>query len=135
MLWIKALHIISVIFWAAGLLYLPRLFVYHAETEDAAGQRRFCLMETRLYWRIMLPAMLLALAFGLLLLPHFKGIWVVAKLLLVLLLVLFHLYCGVLVKRFAAGDRPHSARFFRFFNEVPALLLLGIVLLVVLKPF
>lgn len=134
-LWIKALHVVAVIFWSAGLLYLPRLFVYHAEAGDDLGKSRFCTMETRLYWRIMLPAMLFALTFGMLLLPHFKGGWVGAKLALVLLLVLFHGYCGVIIKRFAGGGRPHGARFFRLFNEVPAVLLLGIVLLAVLKPF
>ncbi|MGI9306201.1 MAG: CopD family protein, partial [Gammaproteobacteria bacterium] len=70
MLWIKAFHIIAVIFWAAGLLYLPRLFVYHAEAADEAGRLRFSMMEKRLYWRIMLPAMCAALLFGALLLPH-----------------------------------------------------------------
>lgn len=138
MLWLKALHIISVIFWSAGLLYLPRLFVYHAEAaadQDDAGRQRFIKMQNRLYWGIMLPSMLAALLFGLLMLPHFKGGWVGAKLLLVFVLVCFHIYCGVAVRRFARGEVPHSAKFFRVFNELAPLLIIGIVLLVVLKPF
>ena len=135
MLWIKAFHIISAFFWAAGLLYLPRLFVYHAEAEDEIGRRRFCVMESRLYWRIMWPAMAAALLFGMLLLPHYRGGWVGAKLFLVLLLIMFHVYCGYVVRRFSGGRAPHGAKFFRIFNEIPALLIAAVVLLVVLKPF
>ena len=135
MLTIKALHIISVIFWSAGLLYLPRLFVYHADCADNAGRRRFCLMESRLYWRIMTPAMFAVLLFGFLLLPHYKGGWLAAKILLALSLVAFHCYCGFVLRRFARNETPHSARFFRLFNEIPALLLVVIVFFAVLKPF
>ncbi|MBE8158255.1 MAG: protoporphyrinogen oxidase HemJ [Betaproteobacteria bacterium] len=135
MLWIKAFHVVSVIFWSAGLLYLPRLFVYHADAEDETGRRRFCRMESRLYWRIMSPAMAAALLFGMLLLPHYRGGWVGAKLLLVLLLAAFHIYCGYIVRRFGGGRVVHGGRFFRIFNEIPALLIAAIVLLVVLKPF
>ena len=137
MLWIKALHIIAVIFWSAGLLYLPRLFVYHADCEDDAGRRRFCTMQSRLYWRIMTPAMIGAVIFGLLLLPYYlkTGGWIGVKLLLVFGIFVFHAYCGVIVRRFAAGETPHHAKFFRLFNDIPALLIAVIVLLVVLKPF
>lgn len=135
MLWIKSLHIISVIFWAAGLMYLPRLFVYHAEcVADEIGRRRFCLMESRLYWRIMTPAMVAALLFGVMLIKHYGvGGWLALKILLVLALAVFHGYCGVVIWRFRRDETPHSARFFRIFNEIPALLIIGIVLLVVQK--
>lgn len=135
MLTIKALHIISVIFWSAGLLYLPRLFVYHAECEDDAGRRRFCIMESRLYWRIMTPAMCAALAFAVFLLSHYRGGWIAGKLLVAFLLIIFHVYCGIAMRRFARGDAPHGAKFFRLFNEIPALLIVIAVLLAVLKPF
>lgn len=135
MLTIKSLHIISVIFWSAGLLYLPRLFVYHAECGDAPGRRRFCLMEKRLYWRIMTPAMCAALFFGALLLQYYRGGWLAWKILAALLLIVFHIYCGFVARRFGRGEAPHSAKFFRFFNEAPALLLVAAVLLAVLKPF
>ena len=137
MQWIKAFHIISVIFWAAGLMYLPRLFAYHAESEDETSRRRFCAMESRLYWRIMLPSMVAALLFGMMLLPHYLGSggWVGAKLLLVFLLAAFHVYCGFVVRWFAGGRAAHGGCFFRIFNEIPALLIAAIVLLVVLKPF
>ena len=134
MLWLKALHIIAVIFWSAGLLYLPRLFVHHAETADDVGRQRFCQMEKRLYWGIMLPSMLAALLFGLLLLPHYRGGWIIGKLLLVFCLLCFHVYCGVVAHRFAHGKTPHSPKFFRWFNEISPLLIAAIVLLVVLKP-
>lgn len=137
LLWIKALHIIAVIFWSAGLLYLPRLFVYHAQATDAIGQQRFCQMEKRLYWGIMLPSMLATLLFGLLLLPHYLGSggWIIGKLLLVFCLLCFHVYCGVVTHRFAHGKTTHSATFFRVFNELSPLLIVAIILLVVLKPF
>lgn len=135
MLMIKALHIIAIIFWSAGLLYLPRLFVYHSECEGDDERRRFCVMERRLYWQIMTPAMCAALLFGALLLPHYRGDWVVWKLLLVLALVAFHGYCGFIMRRFGRGQTPHGAKFFRWYNEIPALLIVGIVLLVVLKPY
>jgi putative membrane protein len=135
MLTIKVLHIAAVVFWYAGLLYLPRLFVYHTEAEDDISRQRFCLMESRLYWRIMLPSMVVTLICGLLLLPNYQGGWIGIKLLLVLLLVLYHIYCGVVVRRFVIGGTPHSGRFFRIFNEIPPLVLLVVVWLVVVKPF
>ena len=137
MLWIKSLHIISVIFWSAGLLYLPRLFVYHAECDDDSGKQRFCIMQSRLYNRIMNPAMAAVLLFGFLLLPYYlrTGGWIAIKLLLVLAMVVFHVYCGFIVKQFNAGKTPHNSKFFRLFNEIPAILIIVIVLLVVIKPF
>lgn len=135
MLTVKALHLISVIFWSSGLLYLPRLFVYHAECEDDAGRRRFCIMEKRLYWWIMTPAMAAALFFGLWLLRYHGGGWILGKILTAFLLIAFHIYCGIVLRGFARGQTPHGARFFRLFNEIPALLIVAAVLLAVLKPF
>ena len=135
-LFFKTLHIVAVVAWFAGLLYLPRLFVYHAECEDEPGRARFCLMESRLYWRIMLPAMIVALVFGLSLITYApRGGWVLAKIALAFLLVVYHVYCGFVIRAFQRGRAPHSAKFFRFFNEAPALLLIALVALAVYKPF
>ncbi|WOV90840.1 MAG: CopD family protein [Candidatus Zeuxoniibacter abyssi] len=136
MLWIKTFHIVAVVSWFAGLLYLPRLFVYHAECDDEIGRQRFCVMEKRLFWRIMTPAATAAVALGLALLGfEYRGNWIIIKIILVLALLAYHAYCGVLLSRFAAGKNPHRSLFLRLFNEIPALLLLLIVGLVVFKPF
>lgn len=139
MLWIRAFHIIAMVAWFAGLFYLPRLFVYHADSHDAISQRRFCTMEHKLFFYIMNPAALITLALGLwLLLLNFQDYlsqgWMHAKLALVLLLVCYHGYCGVLLLRFAHQQNRHSAKFYRFFNEGPTLLLIAIVILVTVKP-
>ncbi len=139
MLYWKAFHIMAMVSWFAGLFYLPRLFVYHAMTEDAAGQERFCIMERKLYRGIMTPAMLATVIAGLsLLLPQWSiyktMIWVHIKLTLVLLLLGYHIYCGQLLKNFATGNNRHSHVFYRWFNEIPVLFLIGIVFLVVVKP-
>ncbi|MCH9705685.1 MAG: CopD family protein [Proteobacteria bacterium] len=134
MLLIKALHIISVISWMAGLLYLPRLFVYHADCTDTAGRERFTLMEKRLYYAISTPAMILTLIFGLLLIRYSGGGWLAVKLLLVGLLIAFHISLFFYIKKLTTSSHP-SARFFRFYNEVPTLLMIAIVLLAVTKPF
>ena len=136
MLWIKALHLIFVVAWFAGLLYLPRLFVYHADCEDAAGRARFVVMERRLLFGIMTPAMAGALIFGLWLLSfRFAGGWLAVKLLLVGLLILHHIACVFFWRAFARGANRRSARFFKWFNEMPALLLIAVVILAVVKPF
>lgn len=136
MLWIKALHIVFVTSWFAGLFYLPRLFVNHAMTTDAATIERLTLMERKLY-RFMLPLAVLALFFGIWLMVayDFKGGWLHAKLSLVILLVAYHWYCGKLLKDFAQNKNKHSHVWFRWFNEIPVILLLVIVILVVVKPF
>lgn len=136
MLWVKALHIIFVISWFAGLFYLPRLFVNHAMVDDANTKARLTLMEQKLY-RFMLPLALLALAFGLWLWLGFgiTGGWLHAKLLLVIGLVAYHLYCGKLMRDFAAGKNQHSHLWYRWFNEIPVLVLFAVVILVVVKPF
>lgn len=136
MLWIKALHIIFVTSWFAGLFYLPRLFVNHAMVSDAATAERLMLMERKLY-RFMLPLAVLALGFGFWLMfgYGFKGGWLHAKLSSVIFLVAYHWYCGKLLKDFAQNKNKHSHVWFRWFNEIPVILLLIIVILVVVKPF
>jgi putative membrane protein len=138
-LWVKALHIIAMVCWFAGLFYLPRLFVYHASADDAPSQERFCVMERKLYRGIMNPSMIATLVFGgwlLYLNPAWlqQG-WLHAKLLLVVLLVAYHHVCGAQLKRFARGENVRGHVFYRWFNEVPVLFLLAIVILVVVKPF
>ncbi|CAG1005328.1 hypothetical protein BURK2_03376 [Burkholderiales bacterium] len=138
MLWIKAFHIVFVITWFAGIFYLPRLFVYHALAEDAISIERFKLMERRLYFGIMTPSAVLALVLGTWLWLGYgiTGGWMHAKLALVTVLVGHHLYLGHLMKAFRENRNRHGDRFYRWLNEIPALpALLGIVLLVVLKPF
>ncbi len=136
MLWIKALHIIFVTSWFAGLFYLPRLFVNHAMTEDAAVGDRLALMERKLY-RFMTPLAVLALGFGLWLWAGtgIGGGWMHAKLMLVVVLIGYHFYCGKLLNDFALGKNTHSHIWYRWFNEVPVLVLTAVVLLVVVKPF
>jgi putative membrane protein len=127
-----------VITWFAGLFYLPRLFVYHAMAEDGASRERFKVMERKLYRGIMTPSALLAVALGLWLwLGWFRGTggWLHAKLGLVVLLVAYHLWCGALLRAFAAERNRRSHVWFRWFNEVPVVILFATVLLVVLKPF
>ena len=136
-LWLKALHIIATISWMAGLLYLPRLFVYHAECDDddSVGKKRFTAMERRLYRIIMGPAMAASVLLGLSLLFFFSvGGWIVAKFVLVMFLVAYHIWCGRQIKRLEKGE-GHNPRAYRISNEVPTLLMIAIVLLVVLKPF
>lgn len=136
MLWIKSLHIIFVTSWFAGLFYLPRLFVNHAMIDDPATAGRLLMMEQKLY-RFMGPLALLALAFGLWLWLGYgiSGGWLHAKLALVVLLIGYHHYCGRLLKDFAQGRNRHSHVWYRWFNEVPVLVLLAVVILVVVKPF
>jgi len=138
-LWIKALHIISIVCWFAGLFYLPRLFVYHASSEDDVSKQRFMVMERKLYRGIMGPSMIASLVFGAWLVYLIPGYlhqgWLHAKLTFVVLLIGYHHMCGAQVKRFARGENTRSHVFYRWFNEVPVLFLLAIVILVVVKPF
>jgi conserved hypothetical integral membrane protein len=138
-LWIKALHVVAVISWMAGLLYLPRLFVYHAvEPAGSEASERFKVMEYRLYRFIMRPAMAVAWVAGLWLAWSsfgFKGGWLHAKLLFVVILTVHHELQGKWLREFAADKRVRSQRFFRFQNEIPTLLMIGIVIFVIVKPF
>lgn len=135
MLWFKALHIIFVTSWFAGLFYLPRLFVNHAMVEGASAER-LALMERKLY-RFMTPLAVLALGFGLWLWLGYgiTGGWMYAKLGLVALLIAYHLYCGKLLQDFELGRNTHSHIWYRWFNEIPVLALGAVVILVVVKPF
>ena len=139
-LWLKALHIIFVVTWFAGLFYLPRLFVYHASSADEVGSERFKVMERKLYRAIMQPSMMLALGFGIWLLylgwsSFASSLWIWIKVVLVIVLLGYHLYCGRLMRSFAADTNRHSEKFLRWFNELPALILITVVILVVVKPF
>lgn len=135
-LWLKALHIIFVVCWFAGLFYLPRLFVNHAMVDDNATRQRLALMEHKLY-RFMTPLAILAAVFGVWLWFGFGfgGGWLHAKLTLVAVLIGYHLYCGKLMRDFAAGRNQHNHVWYRFFNELPVLVLFAVVILVVVKPF
>ena len=139
-LWIKAFHIVFLVSWYAGLFYLPRLFVHHAMSEDAATRERLALMERKLY-RFVTPWAILTVGLGLWMLTWYplealrQMGWLHAKLALVALLIGYHLWCGRLVRAFAGGSNPHSHVWFRWFNEFPLLILVAVVLLVVLKPF
>lgn len=139
MLWIKAFHIIALVTWFSGLFYLPRLFVYHALATDAISVDRFKVMEKKLYYGIMAPGALLTLVLGLWLLgANFQSYmhmgWMHAKLGLVGLLLLYHLYLGRLLSKFANDNNRHKHVYYRVLNEVPVFFLVAIVLLVIIKP-
>ncbi len=137
MLWIKAFHIIFMVTWFAGLFYLPRLFVYHAMSEDRASIERFKIMERKLFYGIMTPGGVLTIAFGLWLwLGYgFSGGWLHAKLALVAALVVYHVYCGKLLLDFKHDRNRYSHVYYRWFNEAPVLALIAIIILVEVKPF
>jgi putative membrane protein len=140
MAWVRAFHIIFVVTWFAGLFYLPRLFVYHAMCTDEPGIERFKVMERKLYFGIMTPGALLTIVFGLWLLFAYgwevykQAWWLHAKLALVVLLIGYHLYCGKLLADFARDRNRHSHVYYRWFNEVPVVFLVAIVILAVVKP-
>ena len=139
-LWLKALHIVAIVCWFAGLFYLPRLFVYHAMSEDQTSRERFQVMERKLYRGIMMPSMIATLLFGIGMIVINPGLfatggWLHAKLALVVVLIGYHHICGAQLKRFARNENTRSHVFYRWFNEFPVLLLLAIVILVVVKPF
>ena len=138
MLWIKTFHIVMMTSWFAGLFYLPRLFVNLAEETDAAAHARLMGMARRLY-RFMAPLAILALGLGLWLMYGYgiglgRG-WMHLKLAAVFGLIIYHLHCGRILRRFARSQNRHSHRYYRWFNEIPVLLLILVVALVVLKPF
>ena len=137
MLWLKSLHIIFMVTWFAGLFYLPRLFVYHAMATDSVGIARFKVMERKLYYGIMTPGAVLTLVSGtwLWLGYGFTGGWLHAKLALVVVLIVYHLWCARLLSDFHHDRNRHSHVFYRWFNEFPVVLLVAIIVLVVVKPF
>lgn len=140
MLWIKAFHIISVVTWFAALFYLPRLFVYHAMSDDKVSIERFKIMERKLYRGIMMPSMIIAVVLGTWMVVdgwemYKTQYWMHAKLALVLPLITYHFYCGRLLQIFKQDKNTRSDVFYRWFNEFPVLILVAIVILVVVKPF
>lgn len=140
MLWFKAFHIITMVCWFAGLFYLPRLYVYHATTQDLNTQAQFKIMEWRLFWYITTPAAVLTGIFGwsiILTNYHYYETmnWLHVKLICVLLLALYHLYLGKVLFDFRNNKNKHTQRFYRYLNEIPTAFLIVIVLLAILKPF
>ena len=139
-LWAKALHFVFIVTWFAGLFYLPRLYVYHTESKDKESTERFKIMEARLYLGIMLPAILLTISSGITLIWIRGWDWLLAtswmhlKLLLVLSLIIFHIYLGLLRKDFARDTNQKSTTFLKILNEMPVLILVLVTLLAVLKP-
>ena len=135
----KALHLIAIISWMAGLLYLPRIFVYHAETKNDDVKNTFKIMERRLFVYIMNPAMILSWLFGLILIhsigiQSFSEFWLIAKIVLVILLTFYHFFLFNCLNKFSLDRNEHSSKFFRVINEVPTVLLTVIIFLVVFKP-
>lgn len=136
---VMSLHIVAVISWMAGTLYLIRLFVYHAAEKERVVKERFVMMEDKLYRIITVPAMVVAFGLGLTMLILnpilWKAPWMHAKLFFVLCLIGVTVYSGKVLREFRAGSSPHPEKFFRLFNELPTLLMIFIVFLVILKPF
>ena len=136
----KSIHLIAVISWMAGLLYLPRIFVYHAENmENINSSNIFKTMEKKLFYYIMTPAMILSWIFGLMLIftlgfPVFNELWIQLKLIFVTLLTIYHFYLGKCVSNFAINQNNSSSKFYRIINEIPTILLIIIVFIVVFKP-
>ena len=137
MLWVKALHVLVLVTWFAGLFSLPRLFVYHAQAIDAISIERFKIMERKLYFGIMTPGAILTVLFGswLWLGYGITGAWLHAKLALIAVLIAYHVYCGKLLSDFKRDRNRHGHVWYRWFNELPVLILFGVVVLVVVKPF
>ncbi len=135
----KSLHLISVISWMAGLLYLPRIFVYHSDAQHDSQREIFKVMERKLYNYIMMPAMLLSWLFGILLIHSlgfsiFFELWMQIKTAAVLILSYYHFILGKYLKDFAANNNQKSSRFFRIFNEIPTIILILVIFVVVFKP-
>jgi len=141
MLWLKALHLIFMVTWFAGLFYLPRLFVYHAMSEDQTSRERFKVMERKLYFGIMTPGMVATFLFGIWMLHDYAWAiygtsgWLHLKLALLVLLVAYHVLCCIWLSDFKQDRNQHSHIYYRWMNEVPVLFLVAIILLAVVKPF
>ncbi len=140
MLWVKAFHVIFMVTWFAALFYLPRLFVYHASSSDEISNKRFKVMESKLFYGIMTPGAIITTGLGLWLLfdyawqAYSSMLWLHIKLALVVLLIIYHLYCWKLLKLFRDDKNPYSHVFYRWFNEIPVFMLIGIIILVIVKP-
>ena len=140
MIWVKAFHVIFMVTWFAGLFYLPRLFVYHAMSDDEISNERFKIMERKLFYGIMTPGGVLTVVFGLWLVFGYgigldSGGWFHVKMLLVLILIGYHVYCGKLLTGFKHDRNTHSHVYYRWFNELPVLILIAAVILAVVQPF
>lgn len=140
MLWFLAFHIIALVCWFAGLFYLPRLFVYHSSSQDTLSNERFKIMERRLYYGITTPAAILTTLLGIILLSsnftyYFATGWMPTKLILVFVLWVYHVCLGIMVHQFKQNKNRCSENFYRFFNEIPTILLIAIVILAIVKPF
>lgn len=139
-MWLKAWHLIGMVTWFAGLFYLPRLFVYHAMSDDRVSMERFKIMERKLFFGITTPGGIFTLVFGLWMLHDYAWaafgdqLWLQVKLVLLGVLIGYHIYCGKLLVDFKHDRNRHSHVWYRWFNELPVLLLIAIVLLAVLKP-
>lgn len=140
-MWLKAWHLIFMVTWFAGLFYLPRLFVYHAISDDAISHERFKIMERKLYFGIMTPGMLFTLGLGAWMLHDYAWAlysqygWLHAKLTLIVLLVVYHIWCGKWLLDFKHDRNTHSHVYYRWMNEVPVVFLIAIILLASVKPF
>ena len=135
----KSLHLVAVISWMAGLLYLPRIFVYHSESDHESQKDVFKIMERKLYNYIMMPAMLLSWLFGVLLIHSlgfevFKELWMQIKIILVVILTYYHFLLGKYLNDFAINDNKRTSKFYRIINEVPTIILIIVVFVVVFKP-
>lgn len=141
MLWLKALHLIFMVTWFAGLFYLPRLYVYHAMSDDEISNERFKIMERKLFFGIMTPGMILTFTFGIWMLVDYawalygQSGWLHMKLTMLILMLIYHVHCGKWLQDFKHDRNRHSHIYYRWMNEVPVLFLVGIIILAVVKPF
>ena len=141
MLWFKALHIIFMVTWFAGLFYLPRLFVYHAMSDDKISIDRFKVMERKLFYGIMTPGALLTIVFGLCTLfsnglsAYSEQLWLHIKYILILFLIAYHAYCFLLLQDFKHNRNKHSHIWYRWYNEIPVVIMISIIILAVVRPF
>ena len=140
-MWLKALHLIFMVTWFAGLFYLPRLFVYHSMSDDKISRERFKIMERKLFYGIMTPGALFTLVFGTLMLTSYawqsfgQDLWLQIKLALIVVLIIYHVMCGKFVFDFKNDNNKHSHVYYRWFNEIPVLILVAIIILASVKPF
>ncbi len=141
MLWIKALHLIFMVTWFAGLFYLPRLFVYHAQSTDKISIERFKVMERKLFYGIMTPGMIATFIFGIWMLLDYAWVlyasawWLVIKLMLLAIMLIYHYVCWLWLQDFKSDRNDHSHVYYRWMNEVPVIFLVGIIMLAIVKPF